>query len=430
MSNKRKIYWLCFALCAGVLTKMRSQADTAFLKAGITYADYLNRVAKNNLSYAAERFNISIADAAIETAKIFPDPALNYGYFNNGQRRMDMGSGFNSGLSITVELGGKRKARTSLAKSQEELARYLLQDFFRNLQADATLNYLLALQNKKLLYVQLSSYNTMRQLAVSDSIRFRLGSITEIDARQSKLEAGIMLNGVFQSEAEWKTSLLSLSLFAGKKNTDTVYDPAGDFAKFDREFNLQQLITSAQNNRADLLAAMQTKEVAQKMIGLAKANRVIDVDLNAGMLYATYDRNVIAPTPSYAQYSGGISLPLKFSNKYAGELKTAYYSGRQADLLYEQAELQIQTEVTQAYYNYLSAKKQVAQFNNGLLDEAKKVLEGKIYSYKRGETSLLEVLNAQRTYNDVQQNYYQTLYNYAASLVNLEKSAGLWDINF
>lgn len=34
----------------------------------------------------------------------------------------------------------------------------------------------------------------------------------------------------------------------------------------------------------------------------------------------------------------------------------------------------------------------------------------------------------QRTYNDVQQNYYQSLFNYAAALVNLERSAGIWDI--
>jgi cobalt-zinc-cadmium efflux system outer membrane protein len=43
---------------------------------------------------------------------------------------------------------------------------------------------------------------------------------------------------------------------------------------------------------------------------------------------------------------------------------------------------------------------------------------------------LLEVLNAQRTYNEVQQRYYQTLYSYAAALVELEKAAGIWDINF
>ena len=56
------------------------------------------------------------------------------------------------------------------------------------------------------------------------------------------------------------------------------------------------------------------------------------------------------------------------------------------------------------------------------------MVKGKIYSYDRGETSLLEVLNAQRTYDEVRTLYIETLYNSAASLVELETSAGIWDI--
>jgi cobalt-zinc-cadmium efflux system outer membrane protein len=90
--------------------------------------------------------------------------------------------------------------------------------------------------------------------------------------------------------------------------------------------------------------------------------------------------------------------------------------------------LQIQTDVSQAYFNYIAAKKQVLQFNTGLLTDAKRIVDGEIYSYKRGETSLLEVLNAHRTYNDLQQNYYQTLFSYASALIGVERSAGIWDL--
>jgi cobalt-zinc-cadmium efflux system outer membrane protein len=38
-------------------------------------------------------------------------------------------------------------------------------------------------------------------------------------------------------------------------------------------------------------------------------------------------------------------------------------------------------------------------------------------------------LNAQRTFNEIQSAYYEALFNRAAALVNLEKSAGIWDIN-
>ncbi|MEG1737939.1 MAG: TolC family protein, partial [Odoribacter sp.] len=42
--------------------------------------------------------------------------------------------------------------------------------------------------------------------------------------------------------------------------------------------------------------------------------------------------------------------------------------------------------------------------------------------------SLLEVLDAQRTYNDVQALYIETLFNHASSLVSLEQSVGIWDL--
>ncbi len=55
-------------------------------------------------------------------------------------------------------------------------------------------------------------------------------------------------------------------------------------------------------------------------------------------------------------------------------------------------------------------------------------MDGKIYSYNRGEVSLLEVLDAQRTYDEVQAQYIETLFNYSSALVELERSAGFWDI--
>jgi len=141
-------------------------------------------------------------------------------------------------------------------------------------------------------------------------------------------------------------------------------------------------------------------------------------------------RNVIAPTPSTATVNAGISIPLKFSNRRSGDLRGAQYGALQAEQEYKQTELEIQTEVKQRYQHYMATQKQVRQYEKGLLIEAKAILDGKIYSYQRGETSLLEVLDAQRTHNETQQGYYQTLYNYASSLVELERAAGIWDINF
>ena len=106
----------------------------------------------------------------------------------------------------------------------------------------------------------------------------------------------------------------------------------------------------------------------------------------------------------------------------------ARYREQQAEAQYKQALLQVQTEVMQAYRNYQSFAEQVNHYQDGLLRQAREVMDGKIYSYNRGEVSLLEVLDAQRTYDEVQAQYIETLFNYSSALVELERSAGFWDI--
>jgi outer membrane protein, heavy metal efflux system len=430
MMKNTNYKWVAYVLMTVMSGVVNAQIAPPFTPTKINYSDFLTLVSKNNLEYAAEKYNVNIAEANAEAAKVFPDPELAIGASDNGQRRMQMGYGFSTELSWTLELGAKRKMRTNLAKSTTELAKALLEDYFRNLRAEATLNYLTGLKQKEILEVQQQSYTILKNIAASDSIRFKMGSISEIDARQSRLEANTMRNEVYQSETDWKNALLQLGTLLGDQKIDSLFLPTGNLTKLDRLFDLNQLLTSAQNNRADLLAALKNKTVSQDILKLSKANRVLDLGFSFGVESASVASNAVAPTPSTTAVAVGITIPLKFSNNNKGELKAAILGWQQADVLYKQTELQIQMEVKQAWFGYHTAQKQVRQFDTGLLEDAKALLDGKIYSYKRGETSLLEVLNAQRTYNDTQLSYHETRYNYAAALVELEKAAGIWDINF
>jgi len=427
-----KVKWITYSLLFLVLAPgtMLAQVDTAAVGKPIRLKPFLALVGAHNLEYAARQFELSSAEARTELAAVFPDPQLASNWFDNGQRRMEMGYGFSGGLTWTVELGGKRKARIDLAKSEAELTKYLLQDYFRTLRADATLNFIAAIENKYMFLVIYNSYVAMNNLAVSDSMRHKLGKGSDVDHAQSMLEVNSVLNEIYSHEAKWKSSLINVALLTGELNQKELLLPEGDFSRFDREFNLQELIVTAQNSRADALAALQSKNVSQKALRLAKANRVGDIEMHTSFLAASHTKNIIAPTPSFFQMSAGFALPLKFSSRQSGDLKLAYYSGKQAELMYRQAELNIEAEVTTAYTNYIIARKQVNQFKNGMLKEAKQILESKTASYKEGKSSLLEVLDAERTYNLLQLSYYETLYKYAASLVELEKAAGIWDIDF
>lgn len=96
----------------------------------ISFEEYLNRVGKNNLSYLAEKLNVSIADAEVVARKIFPDPELEFEAGNET---------FSLGVSYSLELGNKRGARIKLARTQAELERLVLQQGFQDLRAEAAI---------------------------------------------------------------------------------------------------------------------------------------------------------------------------------------------------------------------------------------------------------------------------------------------------
>ena len=401
----------------------------------LSYTEYMNNVKNANISYLAEKYNVDIADANMKAAKVFPDPELSVSYANNQNWNLEMGYGIDAELSYTLELGGKRKARIRAAQSEKEMTEALLEDYFRNLRADATIAYFGALKQKKLYEILQSSYLRMFELSKADSVRFSPGAITEVDARQSRLEAASMLNDVYAGEGEFYDILVQLLLFEGNKNMEIPDSIAGSLFYPKKELNLQdfnlpELIVAAQNNRADLQAAIKAKELSHNNMRLAKANRAIDLGVSIGGGYSSIVRNEIAPAPEFVGIAAGISIPLKFSNTNKGELRAAQMAARQSELAYEAIEQQIASEVVQAYNKYAISCRQVEQYNTGLLDDAELILNKIIYSYERGETSILEVLNAQRTYNDVQTSYNETLYNCTEALVELERACGLIIINY
>lgn len=393
----------------------------------LSYRQYLEKVNAGNLEYAAEKLNVSAAKADVIAAKVFNDPSLSVEYGYNEDHTLQMGKSIEVGLSQTLSLG-KRGAAIRMARSESELTEALLADYFRNLRAEATIAYLEVQKQKQLYEVKQNSYKNLCDLAKSDSIWFKAGKIMEVEAIQSKLEAGIMRNEMLQAESDLKNAYSSLSLMMGTAATDTLYCPESNLEVTVHPFALDNLILHAIDNRSDLVAAMKNTEVARRAITVARRDKLPDIDVSLAIGHNYRVRNEEAPAPSFNGITAGIAIPLKFSAINKGAVRAAKFRAEQAGLQYDQARLQVQTEVMQAYQQYQSLTTQVHHYENGMLEQANEVLKGKIYSYNRGEVPLLEILNAQRTYDDVQAQYIETLYNYNVALVELERSAGVWDI--
>ncbi|HNN95593.1 MAG TPA: TolC family protein, partial [Pseudomonadota bacterium] len=87
-------------------------------------------------------------------------------------------------------------------------------------------------------------------------------------------------------------------------------------------------------------------------------------------------------------------------------------------------------EVTQALVRYRATVERLRLYTQGVLTDAEQVHKAMLYSYQRGSASLLEVLAAQRTVDEVNLSYADALAEHARGLIALERAAGIWDLDF
>ncbi len=429
MRKTLRTIFYCILILASNTGILQAQQEITFKSNPVPLAGFLSGVVKGNLGYIAGRFNVSMAEAEFKASRVFPDPELVLTYGYNEDRRLQMGQSFEAGLSYPVNTGNRRRANMALAKSQFELSGLVLDAFFHNLRADAALSYFSTLRDQRRFNMQQDIYKQLSELAKADSIRFASGEATGLDALQSSLEARSQLAEVYQSLAEFQNSSLNLMLLQGKKFNDTLDIPSGDFPVKQYDLRLNDLIDNAINYRADLMVAIKNREVSEKNLNLIKANRAFEFNLETGYSYNSIVRNEIAPAPAYNGLTAGISFPLKFSNLNKGLLKSADLAVKQSQTIYEETELQIISEVIRAYNNFVAQSKKVENYSKGLAEDALKILQGRIYSYLHGESGLIDVLNAQRTYIELQLNQLDTLFNYTSALIELQRAAGTWDLS-
>ena len=404
----------------------------------ITLAEFLNEVAAANLDYAAQRYNVDIAKAAVAVAREFQNPALNVGYntelryrnrYENGVDQSEPDS-YTIGLSQTIPLGGKRRWGIRAATQNYQAAAATLDDFLRNLKVDATEAFINALAAQRELEQQRNTTDYLRQLVDVQNHRFKAGDIGETDLTQSRVDELQSESDLLNAENDFQTAQLNLNTFLGRNRGQTTFILRGKLEFEPHHFNLEQLVADALQNRPDLVALRHARDGAQSGVRLAKANRIPDVTAGVGYTYSTATENFINPTPQMDYVGVSLSFPLPLWNRNKAEIATANSAAAQTQKQVESAELKAEVQVREAFTTYQLMQERVQKFQSELLKGADNVLAAKRFGYEHGNSTLDDLLMAQSADNDVHQAYNNALAAAANALMELDRAAGLEDFRF
>lgn len=388
----------------------------------LTYSAFIDTLMTHNKALASQRLNLQVGEAEVTAARQFQDPSITVEYGNNSDWLIAMGKSLSLELSKSFSIG-KISARTRLAKESLIVAGAELDDYLRNLRADATVSFLDALLARDLAAIGQEAWQNVQALAASDSLRHAKGDISELDMLQSRLEAHLAQQEWSSRVTDYRNQLVMLDALAGTPARGTTA-VEGDLEVPAEEYSLQWLLDTTLRGRADLMAARAGVNVAHSELLLTRRERMPDIDVSVGVSHNSEVLNEEAPAPEFIGYTVGVGIPLPVSNLNRGSVRAAQLREQQAELQAEDLEMQVRAEVMCAYNNYRAARERAKSFSTTLMDNARQVLDGKLYAYRRGETPLLEVLNAQHTYNEIREAYAQCLHDCMVALAELHRAAG------
>ena len=387
----------------------------------ITLDEAVKLALEHNHALRATRTLIEQSQAQEVTANLRPNPVITadaqflpFDPNNWNSNTIDQTSQFDIGLIYLFERGRKRQNRLQAARDLTAVQRSLVSDAERALTFSVAQQFVGALLAESNLQFALADLNSFQNTVDISEARYKAGDISEGDFLKIKLQLLQFQTDVSAARLAKVQALVTLRELLGYESVPADYDVAGDLAYQSLAKNAEDLQAMALQLRPDLRAAQQGVTASQSLFSLAKANGKRDV---TGQINYSHVGGI-----SGASFFVNVQLPIFDRNQ--GEIARTRYAITQSQ---ETATAVSETVVgdVKGAYEGVKANDQVVQlYRSGYLDQAQQSRDISEYSYKRGAASLLDFLDAERSYRATQLAYRQSLANYMLALEQLREAVG------
>lgn len=378
----------------------------------------VDEAVQRNLHLIAQRYDISIAEARVIQARLRPNPRVNI-----ETNFMDwLGANYdpvegptgpsetNTAYVHTFETKGKRRLRTEAAAGSVSVARYAVLDATRTLILDvqsAYVDLLLAKENVLILRDILATFDSLVRV---NRTRFESGEIARVELLRSEVAQLQFRNLLRQGELRVRQEAVRLQTLMGRPYPMPDFDAAGEMRRDPLPETEKEMYAAALAARPDLEALRRD---------------VIRADAEARLQRAEAWPNLDAGLSHHKQYVGPFrgqtagfrfEIPLPMYNRNQGEIRRADQEREQVLARIRALEIEIQGQVASAWQQYLTARELLESMERDLIGNARRVRETIDFSYRRGEASLIDLLDAQRTFNETMQGYNEARAEYARTL--------------
>ena len=415
MTRTHLVALLCVALYG---TQARAQT--------LTIAEAVDEAVQHNLTLIAQRANLSVAETQLLTARLRPNPVASL-----SADHLDLlGTGFdeaNNGgppeiafrVDVPIERGGKRERRMDLATASKALAEAQFADAVRTLRADVTLACIDVLAARATRALVADNLRAFEDLARVNRARVAAGSLAPVESTRSEVARLQFRSTAVRADLDLATALARLRTLLGHAAADPL--DVGD--------NLRIAAAAAPDLTAVQQLALATRPDLRSL-ELGQARTLADLRLQEAIgridytVGAEYRRQqgIAGRSNSLGFF---VTAPLPILNRNQGEIARA---GAEHDQLTQQTaaiRAQILADVDIAYREYMTNRELVAAIERDLIQPATSARDISTYTYRAGGSSLLELLDAQRAFNDTMQSYLDAQAGLRRAVARLNAAVGM-----
>jgi len=390
---------------------------------GLTWDQVRTKFEAANPTLKADALNVDEMKAEEITAFLRPNPQFSVTQDgtqvapHNGIWTPVRGTYVVPTLSYLHEREHKRELRLQTAQEGTQIAGSQHEDLERNLIFNLRTAFVGTLQAKALVDLARQELDYYDKIIDISRDRFRAGDLAQIDLDRIELQRVQYESDLQTAEVNLRTSKIQLLQLLNDRTPVDQFDIQGPFDFSDQLQTLESFRQTALDSRPDLRAALQSVQQADTNHKLAIANGSTDPTFSGWYTYNSSNNN-----PNGTQTLGfGVSVPLRIFDRNQGEKQRTLIDIGRNQQLADATRAQVFSDVDSAYAQVNSNLTLLRPYRDKYLAQALRVRETVTYAWQHGGASLMDFLNAQSDYRNVQMSYIQLIGAYldAASQLNL-----------
>lgn len=327
---------------------------------------------------------------------------------------------FTPGVSQLIERQNKRSLRVDSARLATSGAGSDQEDLQRTLLFSARTAFLNTMQAKALVELTQTNLRSYDRAIEANRSRFQAGDISELDFQRVEIQRVQFESDFANAKINLRTAKIQLLALVNDRTPVDDFDVTGDFEYKELIILLPELRQTALATRPDLRSAQTAVEKARADNRLAIANGAADPTIGGW-----YSRNPSFNNPYAFNTIGGIvSIPIRIFDKNQGEKARTSLEITRAQRLRDGLLAGLYRDVDSAYAAVDSIRALVRPYRDKYLKESGDIRDKVSFSYSQGNATVLEFLDAQKSYRDTQVAYISLVGSYWAALAQLSLAVG------